>query len=448
MKKILLTLLCLFSIIATSATETTIKFSEKGYTNAQEVTEVDVDDFIKLTFNQGSNNNNTPKYYNTGSAMRVYGGNTMTVSVKDGSILLNKVTMTTTTSNVVNAESTVTNGKLAIDGTTAIISEINSTETTFTQGGTSGHVRIVSLTIEYSVIDENVVHAPTFSVAGGTYYDAQNVEIVCEDENAEIYYTLDGETPSKDAIFYTGAITISENTTVKAIAYVGLKESSIATVTYEIIQKSTESYKITTTIEPGYHYIIVGKYGEDYYAMSITQNSNNRPIVPVTVSEDGTIKNPAVTVCEFETALSGGLWGFYDFTNEGYLYAASSSKNYLRVQSEFNDNAKATVEFGIDNDANVAKIIFQGENTRNDLRFNHLSKVFSCYSNDKEYTEESSLPVYLYQRVNDIQTGIEDAMIDADAPVEYYNLQGVKVANPENGIFIKRQGGKAIKVVL
>ena len=35
-----------------------------------------------------------------------------------------------------------------------------------------------------------------------------------------------------------------------------------------------------------------------------------------------------------------------------------------------------------------------------------------------------------------------------DAPVEYYNMQGVKVANPSNGIFIKKQGNKATKVIL
>lgn len=35
-----------------------------------------------------------------------------------------------------------------------------------------------------------------------------------------------------------------------------------------------------------------------------------------------------------------------------------------------------------------------------------------------------------------------------NAAVEYYNLQGVKVANPENGLFIKKQAGKATKVVL
>lgn len=39
--------------------------------------------------------------------------------------------------------------------------------------------------------------------------------------------------------------------------------------------------------------------------------------------------------------------------------------------------------------------------------------------------------------------------LDADAAdVEYFNLQGVKVANPENGVFIRRQGDKVSKVIV
>ena len=48
---------------------------------------------------------------------------------------------------------------------------------------------------------------------------------------------------------------------------------------------------------------------------------------------------------------------------------------------------------------------------------------------------------------SDTPTAIEEVGVDAGAAV-YYNLQGVKVANPENGIFIKKQGNKTIKVVL
>lgn len=47
-------------------------------------------------------------------------------------------------------------------------------------------------------------------------------------------------------------------------------------------------------------------------------------------------------------------------------------------------------------------------------------------------------------------TGVEgiSAEADADAPVEFYDLQGRKVANPQGGIFIRRQGNKVTKVAL
>ncbi len=46
-------------------------------------------------------------------------------------------------------------------------------------------------------------------------------------------------------------------------------------------------------------------------------------------------------------------------------------------------------------------------------------------------------------------SGIDNVEIEnSDAPIEYYNLQGVKVANPSNGIFIKVQGNKASKVLV
>ncbi len=41
--------------------------------------------------------------------------------------------------------------------------------------------------------------------------------------------------------------------------------------------------------------------------------------------------------------------------------------------------------------------------------------------------------------------GVENIELNENAPVEYYNLQGIKVAAPSNGIYIKVQGGKATK---
>ncbi len=46
--------------------------------------------------------------------------------------------------------------------------------------------------------------------------------------------------------------------------------------------------------------------------------------------------------------------------------------------------------------------------------------------------------------------GVKNVVVDSDsdAPVEYFNLQGVRVANPENGLYIRRQGKTATKVII
>ena len=47
-------------------------------------------------------------------------------------------------------------------------------------------------------------------------------------------------------------------------------------------------------------------------------------------------------------------------------------------------------------------------------------------------------------------TGVEGIATDAsaDAPVEFFTLQGVRILNPEGGIFIRRQGNRVSKVAL
>lgn len=45
-------------------------------------------------------------------------------------------------------------------------------------------------------------------------------------------------------------------------------------------------------------------------------------------------------------------------------------------------------------------------------------------------------------------SAIENIEIDNVEAAEYYNLQGVKVANPENGLYILKQGNKATKILV
>lgn len=61
----------------------------------------------------------------------------------------------------------------------------------------------------------------------------------------------------------------------------------------------------------------------------------------------------------------------------------------------------------------------------------------------------SNVPiVYTFNVAYDINSGVDGINAADDAEAVYYNLSGAKVANPENGVFIKVAGGKAEKVVL
>ena len=248
------------------------------------------------------------------------------------------------------------------------------------------------------------VATPTFTPAAGTYTEAQSVTIACATEGASIYYTLDGTDPTVNSTAYTAAIAISETTTVKAFAVKqGMNDSEIATAAYEITQPTPPvqetAYTLITNnnaLIAGDKYIVVGIKGETYKALG-KQASNNRPSVDVTPVENVITLTPATTneggVFELTLGQQDGKWTLYDAVNEGYLYAASSSSNYLKVQAENDANGQWTIDI----DANgVATIKAQGTNTRNWLRLNNNGSPFSCYASGQ-------LDVYLY-KAGDVPT--------------------------------------------
>ena len=187
-----------------SAGEVTIDFSAKGYANGEAVSSVEQDG-ITVLFDKGSNSN-APKYYNTGTAMRVYGGGTMTVSSAN---TITSIVMTFGTGDGTN-EITADAGTYADGKWTG-----SATAIKFTVGGTSGHKRIKSLTVTYGA-------APTVakpSISGETpFVGSTTVSIDCTTEGAAIYYTIDGTDPSTTSTAYTAPFELTKTATVKAVS--------------------------------------------------------------------------------------------------------------------------------------------------------------------------------------------------------------------------------------
>ena len=456
MKKFLLSLLCLIGFMAINAetitfSNTDFSGSSSSYVTTETTSTVSDVTFAYNNFNPSSgqirgNKSNVSQnfyFYNT----TPINGTITSIKIKtDNGLSRNFIYVTTGNTKL----GTLTDGTKVGDSSIATTTvTYNATdggsffEIYFKNGATSGTVKLLSIEITYESAGGEVVETvatPVFSLDGGEITADTEISIECATEDATIKYTIDGSEPAENGIVYTEPFTLNEDATVKAIAIKdGYNNSAVATATYTLFVSSEYSYELVTSVEDGGHYIIVGAEEENYFAMGAQSSNNNNRVAVAVECNNNTIANPTVRVCEFEIQKGAiaNTWAFN--TGDGYLYAASSEKNYLRTETTLSNNSSATIE--IDETTGVATIKFQGSNTRNWMRYNSQSKLFSCYTSGQN-------DVYLYQRVGDIPTGVEDTMVDENAPVEYYNLQGVKVANPENGIFIKKQGGRTSKVVL
>lgn len=94
--------------------------------------------------------------------------------------------------------------------------------------------------------EEEILTAPEASISSGEAVAKESTLILTSKEDATIYYTLDGTTPSTDSILYTEPISIEEDITVRAIAVKeGYTDSDIAEFIYTVIEDAPLRYNIT-----------------------------------------------------------------------------------------------------------------------------------------------------------------------------------------------------------
>lgn len=189
----------------------------------------------------------------------------------------------------------------------------------------------------------------------------------------------------------TDVATINESTGEISLVAAGTTTISVTVAGDDTYNEGTGSYELTvedapvvstatwslvtdaSTLAEGDVVVIVA--ANEAYAMSTTQNSNNRGQQAITKKNDNT-----VTIDDKVQQLTlgaGTKTGTFSLSiGDGYLYAASSSENYLRTKTALDDNGSWTITIA----DNVATIKANGTYTRNWLRYNSSNSIFSCYA--------------------------------------------------------------------
>jgi len=110
---------------------------------------------------------------------------------------------------------------------------VSSTEVLTAFAAATGYLWSKTATATYTFSPQAAT--PKFSPGAGTYTAAQSVTLSDATAGATILYTLDGSTPTASSTKYTGALTVSQTTTIKAIATAsGYANSAVASATYTI----------------------------------------------------------------------------------------------------------------------------------------------------------------------------------------------------------------------
>ena len=147
--------------------------------------------------------------------------------------------------------------------------------------------------------------------------------------------------------------------------------------------------KVTSAsgLEAGANYLIVAHHDDLGVLAMGYQKTNNRHAVVVSENGDAITVTPGTDPTSetdvFQITLGGnaGAWTLFDEVKGGYLYAASSSSNNLKTQTTLDANGQWDIAFNADG---TAEVVAQGENERNNMRFNpntqNNAPLFSCYA--------------------------------------------------------------------
>lgn len=261
-----LLVICLMAIVGGVETwaQTTEKvdFAAQGYADKEKVASY-VGDNFSVAFSKGSNTSNPiqyPTYYNSGTSIRFYAGNTMTIS--SSTKIISKVKFTYSGNKYTPSAAkgyNLSSGSYSVKYNTWTADAKNQTQSVTFENANTSQYRIKTIEVTFASGEEESVATPTITPASQEFDAPFVATIACTTTGATIYYTLDGtdpttSSPSRKTYTSEGVSILAATTTLKACASLNGKNSSVASATYTYSQTYANLKELKANAENGKTY--------------------------------------------------------------------------------------------------------------------------------------------------------------------------------------------------
>ena len=343
-------------------------------------------DYVSMNSTRASSSTTAANNYYPGTtdktytSTRFYKGNSLTIAPKAG-YKITSVVFTATSDSYASALETSdwTNASAAATSKVVTVTPKNGAQSvTATIGGTCGFTSVVVYYAENdggeepetkTLVSITISGQTTTYTVGDTFEFDGTVTATYSDGTTETVTPTSVSDPDMDA----------EGTKDVTVTYTEGGVTVETTYQITVKEKPAEGEPVWTlvtnasSLAVGDQVVIVAK--ESNYALSTTQNENNRGQASVVKSDQIITFGNDVQVLTLEAGTASGTFAFN--TGSGYLYAASSSKNYLRTETTLSANSSWSVTIEADE---TATVVANGSNTRNTMQYNQSSSIFACYS--------------------------------------------------------------------
>lgn len=397
-------------------------------------------EFKTTATNSGSSN--WPGYFTGNPAgLRLYANNSLTINAPNGYTF---VSLQPTTSDPFKY-----NGVEKASGSTI----------TFNAGTKSFVIEPVEAKKAISVLEfvlapeggdpgMETVKTPVITISTQTQpTDPVTVTIACETAEPTIKYTITNGSTTGDEQTYNAPFTISDpgSYTINAHAEKdGMNNSAAATpVSFSIAKPARvpEAVEELFLVMEKNFWNVDGKYPETVVPFVYNTEQGYYDLDISAIPATGTYG---------EDAINGGFMGeFYvrdgKANNVGLVFSAEAPVSSANMMAAYAVTPAQKIEQGVEYNMSVkpAEATSFKKFTTSNIAYKNGTLRVTYTPGKKDASAVKTLQILNSETV----TGINAAIADSDAPVEYFNLQGVRIAYPQTGqILIRRQGDKVEKI--